>query len=442
MRARPLGMIGSSLANRYEITAELGRGGMGVVYRARDPLLRREVAVKVLDVSALSVTSEERFRREAQLVAQMDHPAIVPIYDVGRHESSLFFVMPVVQGTTVHTLIREGSLELGEILEIVAQVAEALDYSHAQGVIHRDVKPENLMVARAEGPSAGNPVGRPSAGHPSAGHPSAGRPRVRVMDFGLARGAASRLTKTGNLPGTLSYLSPEQITATEIDGRSDLYSLGTILYECLVGKPPFSGTRYALLYRIAHEPPPPLAGRGLDKTLEGIVLRCLAKDPADRPQRGNELAALLRSYGEGLDEDGRSEAVAPERSHGGWDQPPLVLPMLGRRREVAELERRLSQALEGECQFVVIAGEAGMGKTRLLQELKSMARNRGILVLRGHFSDQENAFPYQGFGELVQDYCRSREVPPEGDKWGVPPEGDKWGVPPEGDKWEVRRRRA
>ncbi len=398
-------MIGTSLANRYELHSELGRGGMGVVYRARDPLLQREVAVKVLDVSTLSVTSEERFRREAQLVAQMDHPAIVPIYDVGRHENSLFFVMPVVQGTTVHTLIREGALELGEILEIVAQVAEALDYSHAQGVIHRDVKPENIMVAREEG---------------GPEHPSAGRLRVRVMDFGLARGAASRLTKTGNLPGTLSYLSPEQITATEIDGRSDLYSLGTILYECLVGKPPFSGTRYALLYRIAHEPPPPLAGRGIDKALEGIALRTLAKDPAGRPQRGNELAALLRSYAEGLDESGRSEAGrsearAPERSPGGRDQPPLILPMLGRQRELAELERRLSRALAGECQFVVIAGEAGMGKTRLLQELESMARSRGILVLRGHFSDQENAFPYQGFGELVQDYFRSREVSPEGE---------------------------
>src|SRR5437899_1198987 len=158
-------MIGSKLASRYEILGELGRGGMGVVYRARDPLLNREVAVKLISSHDLTPELEERFQREAQLVAQMDHPAIVPIHDLGRDQASLFFVMPLVGGTTLLRLIRDQSLRLGEVVDIGVQAAEALDYSHSRGVVHRDIKPANIMVTRDEGGSG---------------------VRVRVMDFGLA----------------------------------------------------------------------------------------------------------------------------------------------------------------------------------------------------------------------------------------------------------------
>jgi len=132
-------MIGTRLANRYEITSELGRGGMGVVYRARDPLLNRDVAVKLVSSTDLTAELEERFQREAQVVAQMDHPAIVSIHDLGRHEGSLFFVMPLVSGTNLLRLLRDQSLRLGEVVDIGIQVADALDYSHARGVVHRDV---------------------------------------------------------------------------------------------------------------------------------------------------------------------------------------------------------------------------------------------------------------------------------------------------------------
>src|SRR5512143_3659637 len=185
-------MLTTRLANRYEVSAELGRGGMGVVYRSRDPLLNRDVAVKVLATSELTPEIEERFQREAQIVAQMDHPGIVPIYDVGRHDGSLFFVMPLVEGTNLRRLLWDGSLRLGEVLDIAIQVADALEYSHSRSVVHRDIKPENIMVAREEGGSA----------------------RVRVMDFGLAHATAeNRLTKTGTLVGTVNYLSPEQVTS-------------------------------------------------------------------------------------------------------------------------------------------------------------------------------------------------------------------------------------
>src|SRR5438309_5696559 len=143
-------MVSTPLANRYEILGELGRGGMGVVYRARDPLLNREVAVKLISSADLTAEIEERFQREAQLVAQMDHPAIVPIYDFGRDEGSLFFVMPVVKGTSLRTYLKERTLRLGDVVDIGIEVAEALEYSHQHGVVHRDVKPENVMVAREE----------------------------------------------------------------------------------------------------------------------------------------------------------------------------------------------------------------------------------------------------------------------------------------------------
>ena len=138
-------MIGTLLQERYQITGELGRGGMGVVYKASDPLLRREVAIKMVPPSALSPEAEARFEREAQTVAQLDHPALVPIHDLGRHRGSLFIVMPLVQGETLAAVIRRGRLPLADVLEIGIQIARGLDYSHSRGVIHRDVKPSNVM---------------------------------------------------------------------------------------------------------------------------------------------------------------------------------------------------------------------------------------------------------------------------------------------------------
>ncbi|MGB5035274.1 MAG: serine/threonine-protein kinase, partial [Blastocatellia bacterium] len=262
-------MIGTKLADRYEIVGELGRGGMGVVYRARDPLLDRDVAIKVVPPAMLTPDAELRFQREAQVVARMDHPAIVTVYDIGRHEGSLFFVMPVISGTNLRVLLRERSLRLGDVVDLAVQVADALDYSHNQGVVHRDIKPENVMVWRTENDSL----------------------RVRIMDFGLARASLesqlTRITHSGTIIGTVSYFSPEQVSAThEVDARSDIYSFGTVLYECLLGEPPFAGEVQSILYRIVHENPQPPNQRGadVDFELEQIAMRCLAREPTARPQ--------------------------------------------------------------------------------------------------------------------------------------------------------------
>ncbi len=380
-------MIGSKLANRYEILGELGRGGMGVVYRARDPLLNREVAVKLISSSDLTTELEERFQREAQLVAQMDHPAIVPIHDLGRDQGSLFFVMPLVGGTTLLRLVRDQSLRLGEVVDIGIQVAEALDYSHSRGVVHRDIKPANIMVTREEG---------------GAGV------RVRVMDFGLAHSATeSRLTKTGTLVGTVAYLSPEQVASRAFDGRSDVYSLGVVLYECLVGEPPFTGEVQSILYRIVHEVPQPLRALGADirEELQDAILRCLEKDPGKRPQKSGQVADALRRHKASLasDEFGKSVVLSASRVI----QRPATSVFVGREKEFAELQRRLNAAIAGEGQFAVVAGEPGIGKTRLLEELKNLAVVRKIRVLSGRFVEQDRSFSYQGFCELIEDYFQS-----------------------------------
>ncbi|HMA18583.1 MAG TPA: protein kinase, partial [Thermoanaerobaculia bacterium] len=299
-----------------------------------------------------------------------------------------FFVMPLVEGTNLRRLLYDGSLRLGEVLDIAIQVADALEYSHSRGVVHRDIKPENIMVAREEG----------------------GTSRIRVMDFGLAHAVTeNRLTKTGTLVGTVNYLSPEQVTAHAFDGRSDIYSLGTVMYECLTGEPPFTGEVQSVLYRIVHEiPQPPRAlGAEIREELQDIILQCLEKDPARRPQKAAQVAEALRRHRSTLHSDEFAMSVIATASR--TMQRPSASAFIGREKEFAELQRRLNSAVAGDCQFAVVAGEPGIGKTRLLEELKKLVSMRKIRVLYGRFVEQDQAFSYQGFCELIQDYFRSRD---------------------------------
>ena len=384
-----LSMIGTTLNNRYEVIGELGRGGMGVVYRARDPLLNREVAIKIVPPMMLTAQSEERFQREAQLVAQMDHPSIVPIFDIGQHEGSMFFLMPVVRGTNLRAFLREKPRGLGEIVDIAIQTAEGLDYSHARGVIHRDIKPENIMVSEEEGAL-----------------------RVRIMDFGLAKAASDqRLTRTGTLVGTVSYFSPEQVKAQEIDHRSDIYSLGTVLYESIAGEPPFTGEMQSVLYRVVHENPRSLIERGADisQELEDVVMRALAKEPTRRYQAASHLAEALRKFRSSLKDSDVGRAIGMSSVLTAQLARPAA-PFIGREKEIAELQRRLNAAVDGECQFAVIAGEPGIGKTRLVEEIEHLARARKITVLHGRFMEQDRTFAYQGFCEAIQEFFRSPDT--------------------------------
>ncbi|MHC4940327.1 MAG: ABC transporter substrate-binding protein [Planctomycetota bacterium] len=379
-------MLGTTLQDRYVLNGELGRGGMGVVYRAHDPVLNRDVAVKVIPPTHVSEESEERFHREAQMVAQMDHPGIVPVHDFGRHEDSMYLVMPVVPGKSLRPFLDDRSLTLGDVLDIGIAVAEALDYSHSRGIVHRDIKPENIMLER-EG---------------------SGRLRVRVMDFGLARvNTKTRITQTGMLVGTMGYLSPEQITSNEADHRCDIYSLGTVLYECIAGRIPFAGEMQSILYRIVHEVPPTLAESGVDvpPDLEQAVMQCLAKEPDERPSRAGVVAEALHRARSNLRESERRKSMVAAGT--GAMPRPALSPFVGRKNELATLQKRLQAAVAGECQLVVIGGEPGCGKTRLVDELESLARARNLRVLHGRFVEQQS-FPYQGFCEAIQEYFRQQ----------------------------------
>ena len=383
-------MIGEKLADRYEIVSELGRGGMGVVYRARDPVLNRDVAIKVVSPAVLTPEIEQRFQSEAQVVAQLDHPCIVSIHDFGRHGGSLFFVMPVVEGVSMRQLGREQDLTLGEILEITISIAEALEYSRSRDVVHRDIKPENVMISR---------------------DPGAGL-RVRVMDFGLARmSEGTRLTKTGTMVGTMFYVSPEQVSGAAIDSRSDIYSLGAVLYECITGEVPFAGEMQSVLYRVVHEIPQPPRDRGaeIDGELEAIILSCLEKEPENRPQTPDELVQQLRHYRDGLKDSAANKSVIITRTMQAKTPRAALSPFVGRKNEFKELQLRLNAAIAGECQFVTVSGDAGTGKTRLLDELETLAGARQIRVLHGRFVEQDGAFPYHGFCEVIQEYFRQKE---------------------------------
>jgi len=374
-------------ANRYQILRELGRGGMGVVYLARDPLLERDVAIKVITPDILSPEAQERFKREARVVAKMDHPAIVGVHDIGEHGGALFFVMPYVSGSNLRSFLKEGLLSLGDVIDIGIQVAEALEYSHSQNVVHRDVKPENILLVRKD----------------------QGNLRVRITDFGLAMATSeNRLTKTGSVVGTISYLSPEQLSPKVIDHRSDIYSLGTVLYECLTGQPPFSGEVQSVLYRIAHEIPQSPRSLGLDvqEELEEIVMRCLEKDPAKRPQHAQEIADALMKHRSRLRDSDRMQKLSMVHRPSVQMARPAASPFVGRDKEFAELQRRLNAATQGECQFVIVSGEAGVGKSRLLEEMETLAKAKRIRVLHSRFVEQDQAFPYQGFCEAIQEYFR------------------------------------
>jgi tetratricopeptide (TPR) repeat protein len=281
----------AALEGRYVVSRELGRGGMATVYLAHDPRHEREVAVKVLAPELARSLGAERFLREIKLVGRLQHPHILPLFDSGAAQGVLWFVSPYVRGDTLRARIAQvGALPVDEALRIASAVAGALDYAHRQGVVHRDVKPENVLL--------------------QDGHPI-------VADFGVARAistsADATLTHTGVAVGTPAYMSPEQAAGErEVDERSDVYSLGCVLYEMLAGRPPFTGpTAQAVMTRRFTETPPPLRSlrAGIPEGVEQAVARAIAREP-DRFQRAAELADALQSALASLAAPAASDAVA------------------------------------------------------------------------------------------------------------------------------------
>lgn len=267
---------------RYELHRRLGRGGMAEVYLASDQMLDRPVAVKVLfPALATDPGFVERFRREAQRAAALNHPNIVSVYDWGEANGTYFIVMEYVEGDSLAELIQaEGRLHPDRAAEIASDMAAALGFAHRGGVIHRDVKPGNVLIS---------PEGA-----------------VKVADFGIARAISDssdqNLTKTGSVMGTATYFSPEQARGAAVDPRSDVYSLGCVLYEMITGHPPFSGENaVAIAYKHVQETPVPprQIDPALPDTLEAIILKCLAKNPANRYPSAQDMRADLRRFLDG-----------------------------------------------------------------------------------------------------------------------------------------------
>ena len=255
-------MTGELLGDRYSMLDTIGEGGMATVYRARDGFLERTVAVKVLRPQyASDAEFRERFRREAQSAAALSHPNIVNVYDVGREDGSNYIVMECVDGRTLNDIIvGEGRLSVDRTADYSMQILDALDHAHANGVIHRDIKPHNILITR-DG-------------------------RVKVTDFGIARAvSASALTETGRVIGTVNYTSPEQARGAPATAESDIYSLGVVMYEMLTGKLPFAGdTPVAVALKHVQEEPVPISllSPAVPPEFERVVMRALAKKPEDR----------------------------------------------------------------------------------------------------------------------------------------------------------------
>ena len=266
---------------KYVVKRELGRGGMGAVYLAEQPGLGREVAVKELIVnSAADPTALSRFLQEAQVMARTSHPNLVQVHDLEEVGDSKFIILEFVKGRSLREMLRAGAMALPQVVAVMHGILQGLNYAHRHNIVHRDMKPENVLISD-DG-------------------------EVKVADFGIARltddsGDGSTATKTGTTVGTPQYMSPEQVASSKVDGRSDLYSTGIMLYEAICGRPPFTAGEgdgpFTLMAKHVQAPPPPPAIHrpDVDPELEDVILKSLEKDPEQRYQTGDEFdRALLR----------------------------------------------------------------------------------------------------------------------------------------------------
>jgi adenylate cyclase len=349
--------VGQLLNERYRLDAELGRGGMGIIYRACDTLLERDVAVKLLSGPApsgsaapdpaLATESRARLLHEARATARLNHPNIVSVHDIGEIGDDLFIVMEVIEG---HTLHDHGPMDLDEIIACGGQVCAGLAHAHSQGIIHRDLKPENVMIL---------PDGS-----------------VKIMDFGLARSSASRISIEGTTMGTVFYIAPEQILGGEVDHRADLYSLGVLLYESAAGRLPFTGDDpVSILGQHLHTPviPPSTHNPEIPATLDALIVQLLSKKPDDRPAAAAEVQPRLEELRQTAAGMLAALPSIPAFLEGEGKEAVELPVVVAREHEMDRLDTFLGKALQGQGQVIFVTGEAGSGKTTLLADFARRA---------------------------------------------------------------------
>jgi tetratricopeptide (TPR) repeat protein len=359
---------GVLLSDRYLIDSELGKGGMGTVYRAQDKALKRDVALKLISSTLLSTEGRNRLIREAQTIAQLSHPNIVVIYDVGEFEGLPYIVMELVEGSSLNDYEPDG---FKEIVSITCQVCAALEHAHSNQVVHRDLKPENVMIT-----SDGT---------------------AKLMDFGVAHSVSSRFTTEGDIVGTVFYLAPETALGKQVDGRADIYSLGVMLYEMTTGGLPFEDPNpISVITQHIHAPvvPPRARNEDLPPAFNDLILLLMSKDPEDRPPSASAVLELLEDP-EILDKN-----AAPTREFSVLDRI-VHGRMVGRGEEYQQIRNLWNKTISGQGQTVLISGEPGIGKTRLIREAITHAEVSGGQALVGECYAESN-LPYNAFGQVVR----------------------------------------
>lgn len=373
---------GVVLRQRYRLESEIGRGGMGIVYRATDLELKREVAVKILPETASSADARQRLIREARAAAALNHPHIISVHDVGEVDGIPFFVMELVHGPS---LSRERPSGFERIIDVAIQICGALQHAHANSIVHRDLKPENVLLSMSG----------------ASGH-------VKLADLGLALPAsAARISRAGMIVGTAAYMAPEQALGQKVDGRTDLYALGVLLYELTTGRVPFKGDDpLAVVSQHIHASvvPPRVLRPDIPRGLEAVIVRLLAKDPAQRFATATETEAALRSAltAEVSTDGDAADAVAIldalSRGH-----------LVGRATELSEARNLWHRAREGHGHAVLLSGEPGAGKTRLAREITVQAALDGAVVLSGGCYEYEATTPYLPFVEAFRRWVREEK---------------------------------
>lgn len=312
--------------DRYEVGRRVGRGGMAEIFKARDILLDRTVAIKVLFAEfAVDPAFVERFRREAQSAAGLNHPNIVGVYDWGRVNNTYYIAMEFVDGRTLADIIKQSNtLTPDQVCDVVSEVALALDSAHQNGVVHRDVKPGNILISTTG--------------------------QVKVADFGIARalgaGIEQNLTQTGAVMGTATYFSPEQAQGASTDQRSDIYSLGIVMYELLAGTVPFLGENaVAIAYKQVHEDPVPLNQRNqsIPKSLAAIVAKCMSKSPEDRYSTAGEVRNDIRRFIDGIPVLALDDRVISSENNAATRVLPITQPDLGATTVITQQDQPTSQ---------------------------------------------------------------------------------------------------
>jgi class 3 adenylate cyclase/tetratricopeptide (TPR) repeat protein len=388
-KASSLPLPVSFAAGRYQVQRFLGEGGKKRVYLARDQRLDRDVAIASIKTEGLDETGLTRVRREAQAMGRLgSHAHIVTVHDILDDGGQPCIVQELMEGGSLTDLIRatpHHRLDVPTALRIAEEVARALSYAHQRGVIHRDVKPGNVWLTTDA--------------------------RAKLGDFGLAVALDhTRLTEAGLIIGTAAYMPPEQALGGEITARSDLYSLGAMLYEMLTGRPPFPGNdTVSVISQHLNTPPlpPTMLNPQVPQGVETLVLRLLAKSPEERPASAEEVVSVVVALA-------AAPTPADAAKPGAQITPPrpatgaLRTPFVARQKELAQLKERLEDAIAGRGFLMMIVGEPGIGKTRLSEELSVHARLRGAQVLVGQCYESEGAPPYIPFVEALRQYVNTR----------------------------------